>query len=112
LAFKPGTDDLRDAPALKIAAALIGRGAEVVAFDPVVHEIDGEVEIAIDAYDAARAADAVVLVTEWPELLSLDFDRLAAGMAGKVLLDGRNALDAAAVEAAGLEYIGIGRGRA
>jgi nucleotide sugar dehydrogenase len=112
LAFKPGTDDLRDAPSLKIADELAARGATVAGYDPVVHEIDGhsEITVAIDAYDAVRGADAVVLVTEWPELLELDLERIAGAMAGKLLLDGRNSLDPELVRGAGLTYVGIGRG--
>jgi UDPglucose 6-dehydrogenase len=114
LAFKPGTDDLRDAPSLKIAQELHDNGATVVAYDPVVHEVDGEppFSIAIDPYEAVTGADAVVLVTEWPELLDLDLSRVFEVMAGKVLLDGRNALDPESVRAAGLTYVGVGRGSA
>jgi nucleotide sugar dehydrogenase len=114
LAFKPGTDDLRDAPSLKIAEALHARGAVVAAYDPVVREVNShpELSVSIDAYDAAAGADAVVLVTEWPELVDLDFERVSAVMAGELLLDGRNALQPARVQAAGLTYVGIGRGSA
>jgi len=109
LAFKPGTDDLRDAPSLKIAAALATAGALVTAYDPIVREVDG-LAVDIDAYDAAADADAVVLVTEWPELLALDFERIAQVMAGRLVIDGRNALEPAKLQRAGLEYVGIGRG--
>ncbi len=114
LAFKPGTDDLRDAPSLKIAERLLAHGASVTAYDPVVHELVGspDIAVAIDAYEAATGAHAVVLVTEWPELLDLDLERIAGVMAGGLLLDGRNALPSAGVRAAGLTYVGIGRGSA
>lgn len=115
LTFKPGTDDLRDAPSLSIAARLIEIGANVVAYDPSArarsgasHQIAG-LEIATSALAAADGADAVALVTEWPELVNLEWSDVAKKMRGQVVVDGRNALDARLVRSAGLLYAGFGR---
>jgi UDPglucose 6-dehydrogenase len=113
LAFKPNTDDMREASSLVLAARLAADGATVSAYDPVAeHEARrmlGSVQLADCALDAARDADALVLVTEWPQCTDLDWTEVAEAMRGKVVIDGRNALDAAAVRAAGLLYEGIGR---
>jgi UDPglucose 6-dehydrogenase len=114
LAFKPNTDDMREASSLVLSARLQADGATISVYDPVAEEearalIRG-VHFAEDALDAVTGADAVVLVTEWAEFLQLDWDEVAERMAGTLVLDGRNALDAAAVTAAGLTYEGIGRG--
>ncbi len=114
LAFKPNTDDMREASSLVLAARLQADGAQIAAFDPVAEEaaraLMGAVEFAQDPLEAVREADAVVLVTEWPELLELDWTLAARAMRGNLVVDGRNALDPAAVRAAGLLYEGIGRG--
>jgi UDPglucose 6-dehydrogenase len=116
LAFKPNTDDMREASSLVLAGRLQGEGAEVSAFDPIAEEearkLMHGVDFAPDEVSAVRGADAVVLVTEWDQFRSLDWSRLAAEMRGDVVVDGRNALDAEAVRAAGLRYEGIGRGHA
>jgi nucleotide sugar dehydrogenase len=111
LSFKPGTDDTRDSPALGIAKKLQQLGAVVTAHDPVVVELPAAtgVRIVPDPLTALDRADAVVLVTEWPEYRALDLDRVAGAMHGTLVIDGRNALDREAVLAAGLEYEGIGR---
>jgi len=111
LAFKPDTDDLRDAPAVNIAGALLEGGAEVSAHDPVVMALPGcpGVVMADDPYQAAEGADAVVLLTEWAEYATIDLDRLRAHMRGPLVIDGRNVLEPAAVKAAGLHYEGVGR---
>ncbi|HEX9823358.1 MAG TPA: UDP-glucose/GDP-mannose dehydrogenase family protein [Actinomycetota bacterium] len=111
LAFKPGTDDVRDAPALDLGRWLLDAGAEVTAYDPVVREVSRlpEVKVAPNAYDAAADADAVVLATEWPEFEELDMMKLADQMRGDLVFDGRNALDPEAVADAGLRYEGMGR---
>src|SRR5947209_8191933 len=115
LAFKPNTDDMRDAPSIPIVEALVERGAEVAAFDPVAREqaekIFSGVEFAEDAYAAADGADALVIVTEWDEFRALDLDRIAAAMRGKVLVDLRNVYDPAEAEEVGLSYFGVGRGK-
>jgi nucleotide sugar dehydrogenase len=112
LAFKPGTDDLRGAPALRLAQSLQLRGALVTAFDPLVRAITDmpDVRVTKDPYEAADGADAVVLVTDWPELRKLDVVELRSRMRGDVLVDGRNALDPRAAARAGLVYEGMGRG--
>jgi UDPglucose 6-dehydrogenase len=111
LAFKPGTDDMREAPSLVLAARLLAEGAEVTAWDPVadgkVHLDD--VDIAPTALDALDDADAAVLVTEWPELRELDWAEAAKRMRHRLLVDGRNMLDPDKLRAAGFEYEGIGR---
>ncbi len=114
LAFKPNTDDMREASSLVLSARLQADGAKVRVFDPIAerearHLIRG-VHFASDALDAIDGADAVVLVTEWDEFLALDWADVARRMAGTLVLDGRNALDRTAVAAAGLTYEGIGRG--
>jgi UDPglucose 6-dehydrogenase len=114
LAFKPDTDDLRDAPAIRIAQILIDAGATVTAYDPSVFDVPHVpgLSLAANAYDAAEEADAVVVATQWPEFQRLDFDKLEARMRGTLLLDGRNCVDAKSVAASGLDYLGIGRGQA
>src|SRR5918993_286939 len=115
LAFKPNTDDMREAPSLALIEGLIEGGARVAAFDPVAIEqarpLLPQVEFAPDAHAAAEGADALVIVTEWDEFRALDLDDLASAMSGKVLVDLRNVYDSAEAEAAGLAYFGIGRGR-
>jgi len=114
LAFKPNTDDMREASSLVLSARLQADGASVRAFDPVAeHEARNLIRglyFATDTLDAVQDADAVVLVTEWSEFLELDWADVARRMRGTLVLDGRNALDAQAVIAAGLTYEGIGRG--
>jgi UDPglucose 6-dehydrogenase len=113
LAFKPDTDDMRDAASLVLAARLQGEGAEVVAYDPVAAERAAEllpsVEMASTAMEALEGADAAVLVTEWPEFAELDWDAAAERMARSLIVDGRNFLDPKALTEAGFEYEGIGR---
>ncbi len=111
LAFKPGTDDMREAPSLVLAARLHAVGAEVSAWDPVADptgQLDG-VEIANSALEALTGADAAVIVTEWPELRELDWAEAASRMRNRLVIDGRNMLDPAALQAHGFEYEGIGR---
>jgi len=113
LAFKPNTDDMREASSLVLAARLQADGAKVSAYDPIAEEeardLMSGVDFADGPLDAVREADAVVLVTEWDEFRTLDWHEVADVMLGTVLIDGRNALDPAAVRAAGLAYEGIGR---
>jgi UDPglucose 6-dehydrogenase len=115
LAFKPNTDDMREAPSIPLINGLVERGAEVSAFDPVAREqaekvLDG-IEFAKDAYSAASGADALVIVTEWDEFRALDLDKVAGSMRGKVLVDLRNVYDPEEAEEAGLHHHGVGRGR-
>jgi UDPglucose 6-dehydrogenase len=111
LAFKPHTDDMREAPSLVLASRLLAEGAEVRCWDPVADAtglLKGFVR-SDTPLEAADDADAVVIVTEWPELRGLDLDELKAAMRTPVLVDGRNFLEPDAVRAAGLVYEGIGR---
>jgi UDPglucose 6-dehydrogenase len=113
LAFKPNTDDMREASSLVLAARLQGEGATVVAYDPVAEDRAGELLPSVEMLDSALAAvdgaDAAILVTEWPEFAELNWAEVASRMATPLLIDGRNFLDADAVRAAGLAYEGIGR---
>jgi UDPglucose 6-dehydrogenase len=113
LAFKPNTDDMREASSLVLCARLQADGASVSAYDPVAEEqarsLVAGVSFADSPLSALADADAAVLVTEWNELLSLDWKEVAGAMRGNLVIDGRNALDPDAVRAAGLVYEGIGR---
>jgi UDPglucose 6-dehydrogenase len=114
LAFKPRTDDMREAPSLTLAQLLTGAGAEVVAHDPVAAEVargvlGPHVRLAASPLEAARGADALFLVTEWNEFRNPDFAELAAAMRGRHLFDGRNVWDARKARAAGFQYYGVGR---
>jgi len=113
LAFKPNTDDMRDAPSIAIVQALEDAGVKVRAYDPESMEqarrIMPNVAFCSGPYEAAQGADAVVLVTEWDALRALDLDRLAAAMRHKVLIDLRNIYPPEEVEMAGLVWHGIGR---
>jgi UDPglucose 6-dehydrogenase len=110
LAFKPNTDDTREAPAFVLAGRLLAEGADVVAWDPVAHA-DGlhGVEQVETVDDAVRGADAVVLVTEWPQLRDVDWPAVAAAMRRPIFVDGRNMLDPDAMRAAGFAYDAVGR---
>jgi UDPglucose 6-dehydrogenase len=114
LAFKPNTDDMREAPSIPLIQGLIERGASVAAYDPVARhqaeQVLKGVEFAADAYAAAGGADALVIVTEWDEFRALDLEKLAESMRGKVLIDLRNVYDREEAERAGLAYQGVGRG--
>ena len=101
---------MREAPSLVLAGRLLAEGADVRAWDPIVdgRDLHG-VEIAASPEAAADGADAVVIVTEWPELTAVDWTSVAASMRTPVLIDGRNLLDPAQMEVAGLQYEGIGR---
>jgi UDPglucose 6-dehydrogenase len=115
LAFKPETDDMRGASSLVLAARLQAEGAHVRVYDPIAEDeartLMPQLDYAPGAMDALADADAVVLVTEWPEFMGLDWGQVSEAMRGDVVIDGRNALDRDAVCAAGLLYEGIGRGR-
>jgi UDPglucose 6-dehydrogenase len=116
LAFKAGTDDVRDSPALRVAALLRQAGAELAGHDPAVAPgapgIDpAVVTLCADPYEAARGADAVVVLTEWPEYRTLDWARLAGLAARPVVVDTRNLLDPAVVGLAGFAWSGLGAGQ-
>jgi UDPglucose 6-dehydrogenase len=114
LAFKPKTNDMREAPSLVLAARLDAEGATVRGWDPVAHEeakrvLQG-VELAETLLDAVKEADAAVIVTEWDELQGLLVPELVAAMRTPLLVDGRNLLDPDEARAAGFIYESIGRG--
>jgi UDPglucose 6-dehydrogenase len=114
LAFKPETDDIREAPALDVLTHLRGAGATVVGYDPIASDnvrslVGDALQIADDPYVAAEGADAVVLITEWHQLRQPDFTRLRQVVRTPVLFDGRNVWDPVEARRAGFEYVGIGR---
>ena len=113
LAFKPGTDDMREASSMVLAGRLLAEGATVRGYDPVAIDAARGRMHAVELHDDIEACvngvDAVVLVTEWPEIVGLDWRRVRSLMRGDVLVDGRNALDPAEMVAAGFAYEGIGR---
>ncbi len=115
LTFKPGTDDLRDAPALSIGMMLLEAGADVVAYDPMptaraaARRILPALRVVDHVDDALAGADAIGLVTEWPDFLDIDWVRVRGVAPASTVVDGRNALDPAAVQAAGFAYVGFGR---
>ena len=122
LAFKPGTDDMREAPAKQVLAHLIEKGGRVIAHDPEAMDMArqelpaewfdaGKLTLADKQYDATRGIDALILVTEWKPYRQPDFDALAQNMKQKIIFDGRNQYDPAQMEELGFEYTGIGRGR-
>jgi UDPglucose 6-dehydrogenase len=118
LAFKPNTDDMREAPSRRLLTQLLDAGASVRAYDPVAGEEarrlfggrDGLV-VCPSADEAVQGADALVVVTEWKQFRSPDFHRLRDALRARVVFDGRNVYDPKEVEAEGLAYYGIGRGR-
>jgi UDPglucose 6-dehydrogenase len=117
LAFKPETDDMREAPSLEVIRRLVAGGAEVVGHDPVAREtarplLPPEVRIVADEYEAARGADALIVCTEWQAYRTPDFERLGSLMRGKVVFDGRNLYGHLGIEAIGFVHYGIGTGRA
>lgn len=115
LAFKPETDDLREAPSLEIARELNSRGARVIGYDPVAGKLAAKsvpdlLKVVYDLYEALTGAHAAVLVTEWEEFRDLDLQRAASVMVEpRLMVDGRNVFDPKAVRAAGLLYRGFGR---
>ena len=111
LAFKPDTDDLRDAPALDLAKRLLERGAFVTAYDPMVPEVSSipELRLAEGILQAATSADAVIVATEWDEFVNMDLVQLRKLTNGAMFIDARNAFDPHAVTEAGFTYFGIGR---
>jgi UDPglucose 6-dehydrogenase len=111
LAFKAGTDDMREAPSLVLASRLLAEGAEVRAWDPVARpgELMKGAVLSDSVADAVRDADAAVIVTEWDELRGLATQEVRDSMARPLIIDGRNLLDPAETRAAGFAYEGIGR---
>ena len=116
LAFKPDTDDMREAPSLTVIETLLRRGAQVKAYDPVAsreaRRLLGDpigLDIVPDAYQAATGADAIMIVTEWREFRTPDWDQLHVLMKSPVVFDGRNMFSPARMKAQGFEYHAIGR---
>lgn len=115
IAFKPHTDDVRDAPSLTIAARLIALGAEVVVYDPMPRAVEratsavAGLHVASSAMEALEGADAVALVTEWPEFLAIDWSRARASMRGLAIVDARNVLSPVELRSMGFAYSGFGR---
>ena len=120
LSFKPGTDDMREAPSLVLIERLVDAGARVRAYDPVAAESarrivpstwlnSGKLELVAQQYDAVKGADALALVTEWKPFRNPDFETMKKLMRSPVIFDGRNQYDPAQVRALGFEYFGIGR---
>lgn len=113
LAFKPKTNDMREAPAITIINALLDAGAKVVAFDPKAYDCASEIfakkiTYAKSSYDALKGADALLLLTEWNEFRRPDFERMQELMKSPVIFDGRNLYDRKRLRAKGFEYTGIG----
>ncbi len=114
LAFKPDTDDIREAPALYIIEELVKMGIQVTAFDPeamtnVKKKIGDKIQYAEDRYSALKDADALIIATEWSEFRSPDFEKMASLMKQKVIFDGRNLFEPADMKAKGFNYKSIGR---
>ena len=114
LAFKPGTDDVRESPALALVRQLLHEGARVRAHDPVAarnaaRELEGDVRLVGAPHDVAAGADALVIATAWSEYAELDLSKLRRLMRGDVLFDARDLYDPRKVCEAGFTYAGIGR---
>jgi UDPglucose 6-dehydrogenase len=115
LAFKGGTDDVRESPALRVIELLLKEGCEIRAYDPAATERTRPlfpkqgISYATDPYDAAAEADALIILTDWKQFAALELDRLRAAMAYPIVVDGRNLYDPARMSAAGFIYYSIGR---
>ena len=114
LAFKPNTDDIREAPALSIIDALVSAGAKVTAYDPeampnIKREIGDKINYSDNQYDALKDADALIIATEWSEFRTPDFNKIASLLKNKLIFDGRNLFDLKQMEECGFHYESIGR---
>ena len=114
LAFKGGTDDIRESPAILLVQTLLQEGCQIAAYDPAAHErarevLNSSIEYATDAYEAASGADALLILTEWDEFASLDLDRLHGQLKYPIVIDGRNLYDPECMAAHGFTYYSIGR---
>jgi UDPglucose 6-dehydrogenase len=114
LAFKPNTDDMREAPSIDVVGHLLRAGAKVRGYDPVAMEVARplfpEVEMCEDPYAMAAGCDGVIVVTEWNEFKQLDLDRLKQALRRPVIFDGRNIYDPTLMRQKGFEYRAVGRG--
>jgi len=114
LAFKGGTDDIRESPAILLVQTLLQEGCQIAAYDPAARErarevLNSSVEYASDAYEAAAGADALLILTEWDEFTSLDLDRLHGQLKYPIVIDGRNLYDPEVMAAHGFTYYSVGR---
>jgi UDPglucose 6-dehydrogenase len=114
LAFKGGTDDIRESPAMSLVQTLLQEGCKISAYDPAAQErakevLNSSIEYASDAYEAARDADALLILTEWDEFASLDLDRLQQQLKYPIIIDGRNLYDPEVMAARGFTYYSVGR---
>lgn len=113
IAFKPNTDDTREAPSISIMNSLINLGARIKAFDPIVKErpqtLSDRVIIAQDVYDCIKDTDLLILATEWDEFKNLDFVKIKSIMNNNIIIDGRNLFDKGKLKELGFKYIGVGR---
>ena len=117
ISFKPGTDDVRQSPALDIVRALIQEGCQVSAYDPAAADsarkmmrgIESRMRFASDPYEAAKNADAVLILTDWNEFAMMDLERLREAMRESVLIDGRNLFSPESMAELGFTYISVGR---
>jgi UDPglucose 6-dehydrogenase len=114
LAFKPNTDDIREAPALYMIDELVSAGATVCAFDPeamknVKTMIGDKIDYADNQYDALKGADALIIATEWNEFRTPDFLKIVTSLKNKAIFDGRNLFDLAAIRELGFHYESVGR---
>ena len=114
LAFKPNTDDIREAPSLKIIEELIAAGATIIAYDPeamenVKKEIGNKISYAENQYDALKDADALLIATEWSEFRTPDFNKMKSLLKNPVIFDGRNLFELYQMEESGFHYESVGR---
>jgi UDPglucose 6-dehydrogenase len=114
LAFKGGTDDIRESPAILLVQALLQEGCQICAYDPAAmprarEVLNGHVEFATNAYDAAAGADALLILTEWEEFASLDLTQLATKLHYPIVIDGRNLYEPDVMAAHGFTYYSVGR---
>jgi len=114
LAFKPNTDDIREAPALYMIDQLLKEGASVCAFDPeamnnVKNEIGDKISYAEGQYEALKNADALIIATEWNEFRTPEFSKIAGSLKNKAIFDGRNLFDLEAIRELGFHYESVGR---
>ena len=114
LAFKPNTDDVRDAPAFAIIDGLLGKGARVCAYDPeakeTTHKIYGDsIVYASSPYEALAGAEALIIATEWNEFRNPDFDKMRSAMKNALIFDGRNLFTIDEMQESGFEYHSVGR---
>ena len=114
LAFKGGTDDIRESPAILLIQALLQEGCEIAAYDPAAREraqeaLNSSVTMTEDAYEAAHDADALLILTEWEEFGALDLQRMKAALKYPIIIDGRNLYDPEVMAASGFTYYSVGR---